>query len=57
MKKILFVILLLTNNVFTQGDSKYQSYIAHIAEANSSLRLNEAADSKRWLESAQIVLV
>jgi hypothetical protein len=31
---------------------EYQSYLAHIAAANASLRLNEAGEAKRWLASA-----
>lgn len=31
---------------------EYQSYLAHIAAANASLRLNEAAEAQRWLAAA-----
>ncbi|MGH8015670.1 MAG: WD40 repeat domain-containing protein, partial [Candidatus Zixiibacteriota bacterium] len=30
----------------------YQSYLAHIAAANASLRLNEPVEARRWLELA-----
>lgn len=30
----------------------YQSHLAHVAAANASLRLNEAAEAKRWLAAA-----
>ncbi len=33
-------------------DPQYQSYLAHIAAANGSLRLNEAGEAKRWLDAA-----
>ncbi|NUO78920.1 WD40 repeat domain-containing protein, partial [candidate division KSB1 bacterium] len=32
--------------------AEYQSYLAHIAAANASLRLNEAGEAKRWLVAA-----
>lgn len=35
-----------------QIDAQYQSYLAHIAAANSALRLHEAGDAKRWLNQA-----
>ncbi|MEK7728810.1 MAG: hypothetical protein AAB354_10385, partial [candidate division KSB1 bacterium] len=31
---------------------EYQSYLAHVAAANASLRLNEAGEAKRWLAAA-----
>ncbi|MBK6914024.1 MAG: hypothetical protein IPH11_10355 [Ignavibacteriales bacterium] len=30
----------------------YNSYLAHISAANSSLRLNEKMEAKRWLNNA-----
>jgi len=33
---------------------EYQSYLAHIAAANASLRLNETAEAKRWLAAAPV---
>jgi len=48
--------------VFAQQQNKksppiipeYQSYLAHIAAANASLRLNETAEAKRWLTAAPV---
>lgn len=34
--------------------AEYQSYLAHIAAANASLRLNETAEAKRWLTAAPV---
>ncbi|RIK65162.1 hypothetical protein DCC62_25850, partial [candidate division KSB1 bacterium] len=31
---------------------EYQSYLAHIAAANASLRLNDAAEAQRWLAAS-----
>lgn len=39
-------------NICAQTDKEYQSYLAHISAANSSLRLNEKTEAKRWLENA-----
>ena len=33
-------------------EAEYQSYLAHVAAANASLRLNEAGEAKRWLAAA-----
>lgn len=34
------------------ADPTYQSYLAHIAAANSAVRLNEPAEAKRWLDNS-----
>ena len=46
------LFLVIITNAFTQTDKEYQSYLAHISAANSSLRLNEKKEAKRWLENA-----
>jgi len=38
-------------NLTAQSDIEYQSYLAHISAANSSLRLNEKKEAKRWLDN------
>lgn len=45
---VLFVQLSLSQQ---KSDVIYQSYLAHITAANSSLRLNEKGEAKRWLEN------
>jgi WD40 repeat protein len=54
MKTIITISLafFIAVNIFAQTDKKYQSYLAHISAANSSLRLNEKKEAKRWLENA-----
>jgi len=42
------------NKKSPQINPGYQSYLAHIAAANASLRLNETAEAKRWLAAAPI---
>jgi len=32
------------------SNAEFQSYLAHLAAANASLRLNETAEAKRWLQ-------
>lgn len=57
MKKIIFITLYLnTFHTFSQdsSDNYFRSYLAHISAANSSLRLNEKAEAKRWLGNAPI---
>jgi len=38
-------------NLTAQPDIEYQSYLAHISAANSSLRLIEKKEAKHWLEN------
>jgi WD40 repeat protein len=54
MKTIIFASLsfFIVINIFAQPDKEYQSYLAHISAANSSLRLNEKKEAKRWLNNA-----
>jgi len=51
-----FVMLLLITNCANGQkqiiDPAYDSYLAHIAAANASLRLFDGVEAKRWLESA-----
>lgn len=44
-------------NLYAQTASNpvYQSYLAHIAAANASLRLNEPVEARRWLETTPTV--
>ena len=44
--------LFIITNITAQTDKAYQSYLAHISAANSSLRLNEKKEAKRWLQNA-----
>ena len=61
---IVFVVYLFISALAPAGETQaqnrqtravapeYQSYLAHIAAANASLRLNETAEAKRWLAAA-----
>ncbi len=52
---LLFAFSLLEKQAHAQDQKlsrAYQSYLAHIAAANASLRLNETAEAKRWLALA-----
>lgn len=49
---ILILSIISINYSQTTDSLRYQSYLAHISAANSSLRLNEKAEAKRWLENA-----
>ena len=44
--------VLISSQILVAQDNSYQSYLAHVAAANASLRLNEAAEAKRWIASA-----
>jgi hypothetical protein len=51
------LVIVLASNGVCQGQSnavppEYQSYLAHIAAAAASLRLNDTAAAKRWLAGA-----
>ena len=47
---VFFIII----DSFAQTDKEYQSYLAHISAANSSLRLNEKKEANRWLKNAPL---
>ncbi|NWF90136.1 MAG: WD40 repeat domain-containing protein [Ignavibacteriaceae bacterium] len=51
---ILILLFLFSHTTYSQNsdDLIFQSYLAHISAANSSLRLNEKAEAKRWIENA-----
>ena len=56
---VTMLCFLIVTNTFARQNKKvpvsnaeYQSYLAHIAAANASLRLNETAEAKRWLAAA-----
>ena len=49
---IFWLSFFIITNLTAQLDNEYQSYLAHISAANSSLRLNEKKEAKRWLEKA-----
>lgn len=38
----------------SRPSTEYQSYLAHVAAASGSLRLNETLEAKRWLASAPV---
>lgn len=50
----IFLVLVLVAGIVAQNkpDPEYRSYLAHIAAASQSLRLNETAELKRWLAAA-----
>lgn len=50
MKYIFFLSFLILFQ-FIVLPQNYESYIAHIAAANSSLRLDEKSDAKRWIDN------
>ncbi len=50
MKYIFFLSFLILFQ-FVVLPQNYESYIAHIAAANSSLRLDEKSDAKRWIDN------
>ncbi|MFZ1292513.1 MAG: hypothetical protein WAR79_20655 [Melioribacteraceae bacterium] len=52
--KIFFFFLIGFKFLFAQpkSDLQYRSYLAHIAAANSSLRLNEKSEANKWIENA-----
>lgn len=53
MKQYFLLLLLLPAGLFAQNaDPQYQSYLAHIAAANASFRLNDPAEAKRWTQAA-----
>ncbi|PJA95520.1 MAG: hypothetical protein CO129_11330 [Ignavibacteriales bacterium CG_4_9_14_3_um_filter_34_10] len=50
MKRIYaFLVLLLTSNLFAQSNDLLNSYLAHIAAANLSLKQNNLQEAKIWL--------
>ena len=58
-KMLLFITLFCVaanaqNKKASAPTPEYQSYLAHIAAANASLRLNEAAEAQRWLAAAPV---
>lgn len=55
MKRVSFCIIILLGTVYLSAQENYllyNSYLAHISAANSSLRLNEKMEAKRWLNNA-----
>ena len=50
------LLLLLTVPLVAQkkAEKEYQSYLAHIAAANSAILLNRSPDAQQWLETAPI---
>lgn len=60
-KAALFAAMIAATAVFSlvaptamlgQGEVEYRSYLAHLAAAGNALRLNETAETKRWLAAA-----
>src|SRR5262245_31274556 len=54
-RKFFLLVTLALASTITHAQSasvEYQSYLAHIAAASTSLRLHDTAAAKRWLASA-----
>lgn len=51
---LFLAVVLLADGSSAQSSAPavYQSYLAHVAAANASLRLDEAGETKRWLTAA-----